>query len=73
MGWMCGKIFVCVFFTECCPLARRVNIEVVFVAFCSILWSCARHTAITPGVCLRFQKNLLGVVVLLSCWLGGAS
>ena len=70
MGWMCSRhpIFVCDFFIGDCALARRVNIEVVFVAICSILWHCARHT---PGVCLLFPNILLDVVVHLSCWLGG--
>ena len=37
MGWMCSRIIVCAFFRGDCALARRVNIEVVFVAFCGVM------------------------------------
>ena len=68
MGWMCSRIIVCALFVRDCALARRVGIEVVFVALCSILWHCARHTL---WVCLHFQYFFLDVVLHLSCWLGG--
>ena len=65
MGWMCNSIIVCAFFRGVCALARRVNIEVMSVAFCSILWHCARHTAITPGVCLLSVKIICGCALEL--------
>ena len=79
MGWMCSSIIVCAVFRGVCALARRVNIEVVSVVFCSILWHCARHMSMyaysnhTGGLSALSVNFVLDVVVHLSCWLGGFS